>query len=352
MPVDLSCPHCKQPFRPPAPHAGKTTACPHCGEEVRIPTADTRRPPTAETEHPRKTPATLWYVQAEDGRQYGPVSGDRLHAWYKEGRITADCQLLRKGAAQWEWATDIYPDAPETPARQAVASSEVKPAPLQPAPRAAPAQSATEFAPLDPSDFPAVGAGLTALGPMVRELPPNFRDPQYHEPDAIEDRRKYAPHMVARIERPPLHRMLILIAVLNFLVGTLRGGFYAFTLVTSLIAVGAVGEDGNRQTIEATSVATVLSFVLLCLAITLISGGIGLLQQREWGRTATFIGTVVNLIIQLIFICVSVMLGAGASIAGRSMLLVYLIVILPSLLYDVFAAATLIVPSVIAHLED
>ena len=34
----------------------------------------------------------------------------------EEGRITANCQLLRKGAAQWQWATDLYPDLEETPA--------------------------------------------------------------------------------------------------------------------------------------------------------------------------------------------------------------------------------------------
>jgi hypothetical protein len=83
-----------------------------------------------------------------------------------------------------------------------------------------------------------------------------------------------------------------------------------------------------------------------------MSGGIGLAQQREWGRTATFIGTLLNLIIQLVCICVLAMLGSAENIAGRSILLVYLILILPSLLYDVFAAATLIVPSVIENLED
>jgi hypothetical protein len=146
--------------------------------------------------------------------------------------------------------------------------------------------------------------------------------------------------------------MLIIIAVLNFLVGTLRGGFYLVTLVSSLIAIGTLGEEGNKQTMEAATVATVLSFVMLCLAICLMSGGIGLLQQREWGRTATFIGTVVNLIIQLVFLCVGLILGAAESLATQSILLIYLILILPSLLYDMFAPAVLIVPSVIEHLED
>src|SRR6476469_1791793 len=106
MALDLTCPHCQRVFRATVEHAGKLAACPHCAKQVRIPSGDSRPPAVEQTVDPRwKTPATIWFVQAEGGQQYGPVNGEQLHAWYEEGRITADCQLLRKGASQWQWAT-------------------------------------------------------------------------------------------------------------------------------------------------------------------------------------------------------------------------------------------------------
>ncbi len=79
MSLDLTCPHCQRLFRTSAEQAGRTAACPQCGKEVRIPAADLRTPPTMETTDPRwKTPSTIWYVQAEDGRQFGPVTGEQV----------------------------------------------------------------------------------------------------------------------------------------------------------------------------------------------------------------------------------------------------------------------------------
>src|SRR4051795_8699583 len=110
MPLDLTCPHCQRLFRTSAEQAGRRVACPQCGNELRIPASDQRTASTLEAAQQRRnTPSTLWYVQAENGRQYGPVTGEQLHSWYEQGRITANCQLLRKGAAQWQWATDLYP---------------------------------------------------------------------------------------------------------------------------------------------------------------------------------------------------------------------------------------------------
>src|SRR5690606_29157912 len=61
-----------------------------------------------------------WYVQTEDGQQYGPVSRQELDQWYGDGRITTDTQLLREGSEQWQWASDLYPDlAPEQAAASA-----------------------------------------------------------------------------------------------------------------------------------------------------------------------------------------------------------------------------------------
>jgi hypothetical protein len=49
-------------------------------------------------------------LKTEDGAEYGPVPRQELDAWHQEGRITAECQLLKTGAPQWQWASDLYAD--------------------------------------------------------------------------------------------------------------------------------------------------------------------------------------------------------------------------------------------------
>ena len=355
MPQNLTCRHCQRHFFPPE-QSGKPAVCPHCGKEVPAPAVDTVTPPTEPVNPPRKTHSTEWFVQAEDGRQYGPVTGELLRGWYEEGRITADCQLLRKGANQWQWATDFYPDLRETEHESREIAASAAPArtasPRPAAPRASPPPSTTPITPLDPSDFPTAGQGLKSLGPVMRPLPPGYQEPRYHSAEAMEDRRKYAPYMVARMNRPPLHKMLLVLAILNFIVGMLRGGLYFVSFINALLAVGVIGKEGDESLMARAVVGLVITFVMFALNITLISGGIGLLQQREWGRTATFIATIVGLLIQLTGVCVTMMLGAEASGLGRWIWVVLLLVLLPSILYDAFAAATLAVPSVVADLEE
>ncbi len=46
----------------------------------------------------------------ETGEEYGPIPKRELDQWHQEGRLTADCQVLKEGAAQWQWASDVYPN--------------------------------------------------------------------------------------------------------------------------------------------------------------------------------------------------------------------------------------------------
>jgi len=52
-------------------------------------------------------------VRTEDGETFGPVPKSELDEWVSEGRLTADTQILRDGADQWQWATDEYPQLAE-----------------------------------------------------------------------------------------------------------------------------------------------------------------------------------------------------------------------------------------------
>jgi LSD1 subclass zinc finger protein len=199
MPIAIRCTGCRQRLRLPDKAAGKRVKCPKCqavltvpkeqtkpGDEGKRPPADeeaaqqtlTRRPQdetgsplqtaagteapaareqpaaapegrrSAQTVHPSETdPAQQtpdrksslpdrWYLKAEDGEDYGPVSRAELDQWRDEGRITADCHVLQDGADQWQWASDIYPELEideEAPAAGPPPAGEVAvPAPVQP----------------------------------------------------------------------------------------------------------------------------------------------------------------------------------------------------------------------------
>jgi hypothetical protein len=52
----------------------------------------------------------LWFFRDEQGETAGPLERKTLDAWKQEGRVTADCQVLRHGSDQWQWASDLYAD--------------------------------------------------------------------------------------------------------------------------------------------------------------------------------------------------------------------------------------------------
>ena len=353
MPFDFQCPHCQQQFRPSADLVGKLTTCPHCSNQVRISAVDAQIPTEKQRADPRwMTPATIWHVQAEDGKQYGPVTGTQLHAWYDEGRITADCQLLRRGAGQWQWASDLYPDLEADAEAKPKGPKEAKSPRPKPAVREAPAQTAAPITPLSPDDFPMAGAGLKMLGPAIRPLPSGLGEPRHRSLEALANRRKFAPFMVANLNRPPLHKMLLVVALTNFVFGTLRGGLYFVLFLSCLLAVGALGQDADQQDVMRAAVSLIIALVMLVLNIAIVAGGIGLLQQKEWGRTATLFGSFVGIIIQLTGVCVTMLLGADGTGLERSIWILVLVALGPSIFYDMFAATTLSLRSVVADLEE
>ena len=52
--------------------------------------------------------AAVWRVMTADQRVFGPISGEALDSWVREGRIDRYCQVLMDGWEQWRWAADIY----------------------------------------------------------------------------------------------------------------------------------------------------------------------------------------------------------------------------------------------------
>jgi hypothetical protein len=356
MPLDVTCLHCQRIFQLPPEHAGQLALCPHCSKDIRIPSRAGRAPTAAaaEREDSRwKTPTANWYVQSDDGKQYGPISRDLLQVWYEEGRITADCQVLQKGFGRWQWATELFPELDETAASKPPGPVEINPAqPRRTETRAAPTQSTTQILALSPSDFPTAGSGLRPLGPLLRPLPPASEELHIPSEAAMEDRRKFAPFMVARSDRPPLHKMLFVVAIGNFVVGTLRAGLHFVSSLNLLIIIAAQGQNARTSLMAFLAVCLAINFLLFALNIGTIAGGIGLLQQREWGRTATCVSAFIGIVVQLTVVCVTTMLGAQRSGLSQFIWVGILVLAGPSIIYDAFVASTLSMPSVVDELED
>jgi hypothetical protein len=138
VPIDIQCPGCQRKLKVADKFAGKKAKCPNCQGVIEIPgaaaepaassAAKATKPegkpenkPKGEAAAPRsasKSSETVrtapkakdeWYLQTEDGEQYGPVTKAELNEWVEEGRIDATCQLLSDGWDQWKWAEEVYP---------------------------------------------------------------------------------------------------------------------------------------------------------------------------------------------------------------------------------------------------
>ncbi len=114
MPITFACTKCDHKLRVPDNVAGKRVKCPKCKEVLRVPDGPEETGPATED---------TWHVKIEDGDTYGPVSKSELDQWVDEGRVTAESQVLREGADQWQWASDLYPELEES-----------RPEPPEPAP--------------------------------------------------------------------------------------------------------------------------------------------------------------------------------------------------------------------------
>jgi LSD1 subclass zinc finger protein len=119
MPIEIACTSCSKKLRVPDNAAGKRVKCPQCQTVLAVPAAGgAALTPSAgkvasgsskSVAGAGKAVVEKYHLKTEDGQTFGPVPKKELDAWFAEGRITADCQLLKDGADQWQWATDVYP---------------------------------------------------------------------------------------------------------------------------------------------------------------------------------------------------------------------------------------------------
>ncbi len=112
MPIQVACSGCGKTLRLADTHAGKRARCPGCNGIVQVPEAGStgKEPAGSLPTGPQSvSPTGRWYVKTADGQDFGPISNSQLDAWVAEGRVTAESQVLREGAQQWQWAHEVFP---------------------------------------------------------------------------------------------------------------------------------------------------------------------------------------------------------------------------------------------------
>jgi len=105
MPIEIKCSSCEKRLRVPDNAAGKRVRCPQCKSVISVPGPDGSSAKSGSAVDAQ----AKYHLKTEDGQTFGPVPKSELDEWFAEGRITAECQILRDGAEQWQWASDLYP---------------------------------------------------------------------------------------------------------------------------------------------------------------------------------------------------------------------------------------------------
>jgi hypothetical protein len=98
MHVETICPGCQRKLRVPAAHAGSAARCPICNTVYTVP---------AESAEP-EDPSDRWRVRTPEGQVYGPVNRSSLETWVREGRVSADCQILGESDGVWRNADEVF----------------------------------------------------------------------------------------------------------------------------------------------------------------------------------------------------------------------------------------------------
>jgi predicted Zn finger-like uncharacterized protein len=279
MPVEVNCPGCQGKFRVPDAALGKRIKCPKCKGVIAVPagtqpTVASAPIPTLAPKIATQTvtaPVETWTLKTEDGADYGPVSRVELNQWFAEGRITADCQLLKTGAPQWQWATDVFPalQAQESP----VANSALQP--------------------MQNDIFSGLGSASSGLPSFDAALPTLAANP-YAAPQM--PTATSMSHQTKRIgKRNPKSWMITAVANWNFV-------YAGFGVVAPFLAVLLSGRfmDMLALVLAIGIVGCILSPFIVLYGIT----GYGLTKRRKWGRVMGFITGSLGL------------LGVAASIAA------------------------------------
>ncbi len=329
MPLQVTCSSCNAKLKAPDTAAGKKTKCPKCQAVISVP-LDAPQAPAASTVVKR---VENWHMQTTDGSQFGPVPRTELDEWFKEGRISADCQLLKDGADQWQWASEIYPSLDKSapaavPTKEAAGLDFLGPATsasndpfgLGNAALGTPLPStalSTYQAPAFPASAPSFGGAPSYGGYGGGGYGPPANP--YSSPSTMSYGNQYGGQA-----RSGLHPMVIIASIIEFLYGGLYaiatiafGVLMIFLLVGgAAVAANAPGDNPEMQH-AGPALAAITGMGLLCLlpftllfmglSVLLISTGVGLLRKRFWAKIVSIVVSVLFLLIQCFSLFMSVL---------------------------------------------
>ena len=338
MPLQVVCPGCNAKLKAPDTAAGKKTKCPKCQAVISVP-VDAPQAPAASSGIKK---AENWHMQTTDGSQFGPVPKSELDEWFKEGRISADCQLLKEGADQWQWASEIYPSleqpAISTPTKGTSGFDFLGPAtspnnndplglgntgltlasqPLAPSPLA-PLQSLGAPGPAFPTSAPSFGASPApsygGYGGGSYGAPAN----PYSSPSTASYGSQYGAQ-----RRSGLHPLVVVASIIEFFVGglyavgTLGFGILAIVLLIGGAAAASNMPRNNPNADEATAAMAAFSgmgalcmvpfaLLFLCLSGLMIYTGVGLLKKRFWAKIVAIVMGILHVLPQLLVLFISI----------------------------------------------
>ena len=336
MPLQIHCPHCFQSLILPYTEAGLKVHCPNCQAPIAV-TAAHEDKPSARKSAPRS--ADRWFLKAEDGNDYGPVDKKTLDAWYADGRISTDCQVLHVGDEQWHWASDLFPELEEGEGEiaQGVPLHRYDISDLLPPVIAAPSYPAGMYGlpgpPMPTGSAPAGPMETISPAPLMRRRLNESRDPTMMSSSIYLETLEKIEH-----RRGGHHPLVVAIAVLNFLFGT-----YA-TILGILAFIFAVHQatDSDIEVFGDWRVwAPMLPLALVGYGVFVLQTAIGLLNYQSWTIMATYLQAAISMTISITILLIPVWLALPP----------LLILSVAGIVYGLLATIAISIPWVVADFD-
>ena len=324
MPIQVLCTGCQARLKAPDTAVGKKIRCPKCQTVVGVSAAGATDAAASKSSadlgaSTNKKP-DQWFLQTPDGSQYGPVDRSELDQWYSEGRVSSECQLLKAGSTQWQWAAEIYP----TLVGGAASASNTSLSPstgtaYSSDPFKGQAASVSPLTPLSSASPFSDPLGSSAMSPLGT-APASTTLPSYGSSPALSSGygqsggglNPYSPSTLgpgygAYSPRTGPHPMVIVTGIFHILAGVwnfiafivaiffafifLAGGGMAAAMGASAQEAEAQGAAGMIATLGVVGAVILFAIALLILAYSIfqISAAIGLFRRRRWAKVASFV---------------------------------------------------------------
>ena len=328
MPIQISCTGCQSKLKAPDTAAGKKIKCPKCQTVVPVPAGAASGNGAAAAAAAGKVAAKgkpeHWFLQTPDGSQYGPVERNELDQWYAEGRVSADCQLLREGQSQWQWASEVYTSLAAASSQSSASSPALALAgaavaggyssPLTPLSGYSTSASMSLSPLASPKLDPLGAAPLLSSGNVSTATLPSYTTGAPMSPlgsSGLGSTNPYAsPTPIGGYggyQRTGPHPMVIVAGIFHILAGMWNSVLFLIMVIAGFVilagggmfaAMGAGSDDPEMQRMSelvgafgVVGAIILFLFALLVLAygVFQICTAIGLFRRRRWAQVTSFV---------------------------------------------------------------